>query len=77
VPRVELKLEVEIERTPRVMQLEGMFDVPEKKRATVDFRFNVPIEDRPWQIGLIVGPTGRGEVIGRAPHVRRLDDRWL
>jgi len=49
-----------IERTPRVRQLEGIFDVPPAKRSehewTVDFQL-----DRPWSIGLIVGPSGSGK----------------
>ncbi len=61
MPRVDLKLAVDIARTARVMQLEGMFDVPEKKTAGVEFHFDVPIESRPWQIGLIVGPSGAGK----------------
>ena len=52
---------MDVERTPRVVQLEGMFDVPEAKRRTVDFHFDVPIEERDWQIGLIVGPSGAGK----------------
>lgn len=61
MPRVDLTLKVEVERTPRVVQLEGIFDVPEKKRMSVDFHFDVPIEQRPWQVGLIVGPSGAGK----------------
>lgn len=61
VPRVDLTLSVDVERTPRVVQLEGMFDVPEAKRRTVDFHFDAPIEERGWQIGLIVGPSGAGK----------------
>jgi ABC-type molybdenum transport system ATPase subunit/photorepair protein PhrA/GNAT superfamily N-acetyltransferase len=61
VPRVDLTLTVDIERTPKVVQLEGMFDVPESKRRTVDFHFDVPLEEQPWQIGLIVGPSGAGK----------------
>lgn len=61
MPRVDLTLSVDVERTPRVVQLEGMFDVPEAKRRTVDFHFDVPIEERNWQIGLIVGPSGAGK----------------
>lgn len=49
-----------IARTPRVKQLEGMFDVPPSKRSAhewvVDFHL-----DKPWQIGLIVGPSGSGK----------------
>lgn len=61
MPRVDLTLKVEVERTPRVVQLEGIFDVPEKMQMSVDFHFDVPIEHRPWQIGLIVGPSGAGK----------------
>lgn len=61
MPHVDLTLEVDIERTPKVMQLEGIFDVPEAKRRTVDFHFDAPIEERDWQIGLIVGPSGGGK----------------
>lgn len=61
MPRVDLELAVEIQRTPRAVQLEGMFDVPEAKKQTVAFHFDVPLEEREWQIGLIVGPSGAGK----------------
>jgi len=61
MPRVDLDLSVEIERTPRVVQVEGIFDVPEAKRATVSMHFDAPFDQRPWQIGLIVGPSGSGK----------------
>jgi ABC-type molybdenum transport system ATPase subunit/photorepair protein PhrA len=59
--RVDLTLQVDIERTPRVIQLEGMFDVPEAKLRTVDFHFDVPLDDQEWRIGLITGPSGAGK----------------
>jgi len=61
VPRVDLTLGIDVERTSVVKQLEGMFDMPEKQRSTVDFHFDVPLEDRDWQVGLIVGPSGAGK----------------
>jgi GNAT superfamily N-acetyltransferase len=61
VPRVDLELSVEVVRTPRVTQLEGIFDVPEAKRQTVDFHFDVPLNEREWRVGLIVGPSGAGK----------------
>ena len=61
MPRVDLKLEVDVVRTAKVSQLEGIFDMPEKKRTAVDFHFDVPLEERPWQVGLIVGPSGGGK----------------
>ena len=50
-----------IERTARVMQLEGLFDVPPSERSEVSWRVDLPIEDRDWSIGLIVGPSGCGK----------------
>lgn len=61
MPRVDLNLHVDIQRTPRVQQIEGMFDVPENKRALVEFHFDVPLDARPWQVGLVVGPSGAGK----------------
>ncbi len=61
MPRVDLELSVNIERTAKVAQIEGIFDVPEAKRRTVDFHFDVPLEENEWQIGLIVGPSGAGK----------------
>ena len=45
MPRVDLKLEVDIQRTGRVMQLEGIFDVPAAAKSGVAYNFDVPIED--------------------------------
>lgn len=59
--RVDLDLRVDVERTPRVVQLEGIFDLPEAKRGGVGFHFDAPIEERPWSVGLIVGPSGAGK----------------
>jgi GNAT superfamily N-acetyltransferase len=51
----------EIVRTPRVKQLEGMFDVPASEKITRDWQGVLPIEERPWNVGLIVGPSGAGK----------------
>jgi ABC-type ATPase involved in cell division/GNAT superfamily N-acetyltransferase len=61
MPRVDLDLQVEIERTPRAIQLEGIFDVPETRHSGVSYHFDVPLHEKPWQIGLIVGPSGAGK----------------
>lgn len=61
MPRIDLDLSIDIERTPRAAQLEGMFDVPEAKKQTVSFHFEAPFDERDWQIGLIVGPSGAGK----------------
>jgi len=61
MPRVDLKVDVDIVRTPKVTQLEGMFDVPRTERSAVEYHFDAPFDARPWQIGLIVGPSGAGK----------------
>jgi ABC-type molybdenum transport system ATPase subunit/photorepair protein PhrA len=55
-----IKRTVDIERTPRVKQLEGIFDVPPSKRSEHEWRIDFTL-DKPWQIGLIVGPSGSGK----------------
>src|SRR5438874_13518761 len=50
-----------IERTPRVMQVEGMFDVPPTQKAELSWNVRLPLEEKPWNIGLIVGPSGSGK----------------
>lgn len=59
--RVDLDLRVDVARSPRVTQLEGLFDVPRTESATASYHFDVPLEERPWQVGLIVGPSGAGK----------------
>jgi len=50
-----------IDRTPRVMQIESMFDVPVEEKSTVTWNVDLPIQDMNWNIGLIVGPSGAGK----------------
>ena len=61
MPRIDLSLSVNLERTVKAVQLEGMFDVPEQKIGKVEYHFDAPFDERPWQIGLIVGPSGAGK----------------
>jgi ABC-type Mn2+/Zn2+ transport system ATPase subunit len=59
--RIDHVVETALERTPRAKQLEGMFDVPAREKLTHHWHAEIPIEDRPWQIGLIVGASGAGK----------------
>lgn len=52
-----------IVRSPRVLQLEGIFDVPPSKQTRHSWVIDMPIEDKKWNIGLIVGPSGSGKTI--------------
>jgi GNAT superfamily N-acetyltransferase len=68
---MRVEVESRIERTARVRQLEGLFDVPPHERAALGFE--IPDElvrvaagdgdaaSPEWRIGLIVGPSGSGK----------------
>lgn len=61
MPRVDLTLETNIERTARVVQMEGIFDVPASEKTRVKFHFDAPYDAKPWNVGLVVGPSGAGK----------------
>lgn len=61
MPRADLVRSVEIARTPRVLQVESLFEVPVAERSEERWRVDLPIEDESWNIGLIVGPSGSGK----------------
>lgn len=50
-----------IHASGRVLQMQGMFDVPPAKQSSLAWHVDLPIEERDWNIGLIVGPSGCGK----------------
>ena len=57
-----IRLESTITRTPRVMQLEGLFDMNAEERSVTNIEMNIPdLNERDWNVGLIVGPSGAGK----------------
>lgn len=57
-----IKLQTEIARTPRVMQLEGMFDLQAAEYSVTEIQNTIPdLSTRDWNVGLIVGPSGAGK----------------
>jgi hypothetical protein len=61
VRRVNLIVETKLDRTPRVKQLSGMFDVPAQDKLSHHWEGDLPIDERDWNVGLIVGPSGAGK----------------
>jgi ABC-type lipoprotein export system ATPase subunit len=61
MPRLKLLRESTIQRTPRVMQLEGLFELPPSPTSRVEWDINLPIDADDWSIGVIVGPSGSGK----------------
>lgn len=73
MPSCRILRSTPIVRTARVAQLEGLFDVPPAERSEQAWDVSLPLEERPWSIGLIVGPSGSGKsTVARelfGPHV--------
>jgi energy-coupling factor transporter ATP-binding protein EcfA2 len=59
--RATFTLDSEIKRTARVMQTAGMMDCPVEGKLSTSWDVEVPIENRPWSVGLVVGPSGAGK----------------
>lgn len=55
-----LELKTNIERTPRIAQLEGIFDVPKASESVVRIQ-KIPNTLGEWTVGLIVGHSGSGK----------------
>lgn len=67
MPSAHIVVRTGIEPSPRVSQVEGMFDLSPMDRAMRSWRVTLPLEERQWHIGLIVGPSGAGKsTIARA-----------
>jgi ABC-type ATPase with predicted acetyltransferase domain len=58
---VDIVRETRIERTPRVQQIEGIFDLSAESISREQWQVDLPIDAEPWNIGLIVGPSGSGK----------------
>lgn len=58
---VDLVVQTELVRSARVKQLSGMFDVPASEMVKHEWKGELPIDERDWNIGLIVGPSGAGK----------------
>ena len=59
--KIDIFRDCPIDETVRVTQVAGMFDVPIGERSSVAITGELPIEDRPWNVGFIVGPSGAGK----------------
>jgi ABC-type ATPase involved in cell division len=58
--KVQIERRSPIPNTPRVRQLEALFDVPITSESVLSWSGDVELPDE-WQIGLIVGPSGAGK----------------
>lgn len=61
MPRIVHVVEHNYKPTFRSSAVAGMFDVPVSEKLTKCWDINIPIEEREWKIGLIVGASGSGK----------------
>jgi ABC-type glutathione transport system ATPase component len=63
--------------SPRVQQLEAIFDAPLEAKQRMEWHMDVPLEARPWSVGLIVGPSGSGKTqVGTAMFGSPIEFDW-
>ncbi len=58
---MEIRLESAVEKTARVLQVAGMFDLPAGGVTATIIRCPVPGADEAWTVGLVTGPSGCGK----------------
>jgi len=59
--QIELSISADVKSTPRIKQLSSSFQVPVGEKLSRDWSIDFPIEERDWNVGLIVGPSGSGK----------------
>jgi len=59
--KAEITVSSPVARSARLLQLSGMFDVPVEDKASLTWKADLPLEDRDWNLGLVVGPSGSGK----------------
>lgn len=59
---INVKQSIQVQKTPRVLQVSGLFGVENMDSSVFEIKIdNVDIESSKWNIGLIVGPSGSGK----------------
>lgn len=61
MPNISVAVQTAVSDSIRARQLSSMFDVPPQERHDLSWDIPAPIEDKPWNVGLIVGPSGSGK----------------
>ncbi|WP_051710361.1 AAA family ATPase [Streptomyces sp. NRRL S-350] len=56
-----IEVSTPIHSSARVLQASGLFDVPIEAKTTLSWDADLPLEDKDWNVGLIVGPSGSGK----------------
>ena len=63
MPTLDVIVESGVDLSIRARQVCGMFDCPPQDKQRLHWNASLPIEEKPWNIGLIVGPSGSGKSV--------------
>jgi energy-coupling factor transporter ATP-binding protein EcfA2 len=58
---VRIRVSSPVTETPRVLQVRGIFDLSEAKASSIEWDVQLPLAEKPWNLGLITGPSGCGK----------------
>jgi Fe-S cluster assembly ATPase SufC len=61
MPVTDIVVETPINKTFRVLNVASLYDLTLGKTSKEKWHVNLPIEDKSWKIGLIVGASGSGK----------------
>ncbi|NBW18286.1 MAG: GNAT family N-acetyltransferase [Caulobacteraceae bacterium] len=76
MPSINVVKSIEIARTARVMQCEGLFDISADAHSVESWKVDIEFPES-WNIGLIVGPSGCGKsTIARELFSDNLVSSW-
>lgn len=59
--KIKFSVSCDVKSSARVQQLAAMFDVKPEVKAAQSWEIEVPLEQKPWQVGLVTGPSGSGK----------------
>jgi len=76
MPSINIVRSSDVVRTARVMQVEGLFDVPPSKKSAVAWQVDLDLPAE-WNVGVIVGPSGSGKsTLVRELFAEHLTRNW-
>ena len=58
---MKIQVSTPVQESPRVLQIRGLFDLPASPTTGHEWEVALPLQEKPWNIGLIVGPSGCGK----------------
>lgn len=81
MPTVDVHVQYTRKITARARQVGALLDAPLTATPARDWRHVLPFEERPWAVGLIVGPSGAGKTqlineLWGGEAVKRVDGTW-